>query len=157
MHRSALALLAAACLAACGGGDGATGPDTTSTTTTPPPVVVPPVVAPSIAGTYVLQTMQGVPVPAVYFLGDDYHFDVTAGAFELRADRTYRIVLTMRHVDATGWVTESPEQEIERGRYEANGALLTLRSEAGVTMSATLEGDVITMRLDGQAFAYRKR
>jgi hypothetical protein len=91
----------------------------------------------------------------VYFLGDSYRFDVTSGTFDLRPDRTYRIALTMRYVGIDG-VVETPEQEFEQGTYTVSGAVLTLRSAAGVTMSASLANAQLTMRMDGLSFVYRK-
>ena len=35
--------------------------------------------------------------------------------------------------------------------------MVTLRSEAGVTMSATVADAQLTMRMDGLSFMYRKR
>jgi hypothetical protein len=144
MRRLALVLLVAAGLAGCAGGAATTGPPA------PPAAAVSPLV-----GTYVLQTMDGVAVPGLYFLTDSYRFDVMSGAFELLADGTYRIVLSMRYVGVEG-VRESPAQEFERGTYSASGTVLTLRSEAGVTMSATVANAQLTMRMDGLSFMYRK-
>jgi hypothetical protein len=154
MRRRTSVLLALAALAACGGGDGPTAPVVTDPQTTPP-VVAPPA-TPSYVGTYDLQSMDGARVPAVYFVGEDFRFDVTAGSFALAADGTYRVALAMRFVGPQG-ITEQPEQEFETGTYTVSGAVVTLRSAAGVTMSASLAGGLLSMRMDGQAFVYRKR
>ena len=147
MRRLALVTLVVAGLAACGGGDGTTGPDDP---TTPPPAAVS-----SLVGTYVLQTMDGVAVPGVYHLADSYRFDVTSGTFELLADGTYRITLSMRYVGVEG-VHESPAQEFEHGTYAVSGSVVTLRSDAGVTMTASVTNGQLTMRMDGLSFMYKK-
>jgi hypothetical protein len=149
MRRLALTLVAAITLAACGGGEGATAPDPE-----PPAVPVAPP-APAVAGTYALQSVDGAAVPAVYLLGDDYRFDVTAGSVILKADRTYRIVLTIRFVGPTG-TTETPDQEFEAGTYDVSGTTVTLRSAAGETMTASLSNALLTLRMDGFTFVYRK-
>ena len=147
-------LLALVALTACGGGDGSTAPVVVDPLTTPP-VVTPPA-TPSFVGTYELQSMDGVRVPALYFVGDDFRFDVTSGSFAIAADGTYRVALAMRFVGPQG-TTEQPEQEFETGTYTVSGSVFTLRSASGVTMSATLADGLLSMRMDGQAFVYRKR
>jgi len=138
MRRLAFALLAAVSIAACGGSDGATAP-----------------AGAPVAGTYLLQSMDGVAMPAVYFVADDYRFDVTGGSFALNADLTYRVALDMRYVGVAG-VSDAPAQEFEHGTYTVSGSVVTLSSDAGGTMSATLSNSVLTMRMDGLSFVYRK-
>lgn len=148
MRRIALTLVALL-IVACGGGDGGTAPVTEK------PVVPTPPPPPAEVGTYALQSMDGAAVPAVYFLGSDYRFDVTAGSVVLRADRTYRIVLTIRYVGVEG-TSETPDQEIESGTYEVSGTTVTLRSATGDTMTASLANALLSLKMDGFTFVYRK-
>ena len=154
MLRATVSIIAVLGLVACGGGgDGVTAPVVDPNGT--PPVVAPPA-TPSVVGTYDLQSMDGMQVPALYFVGDGFRFDVTAGAFSLFPDGTYRIALTMRFVGPQG-VSETPEQEFEQGTYTLSASGITLRSASGVTMSATVADAMLTMRMDGQTFVYRRR
>ena len=148
MRRLALALVAVVGLAACGGG-GATAP-----VAEPPVVPVTPPTPPEV-GTYALQSMDGASVPAVYFLGADFRFDVTAGSVVLRADRTFRIALTIRFVGVEG-TTETPDQEVETGTYDVSGSTVTLHSAAGDTLTASLASPQLSLRMDGFTFVYRK-
>jgi hypothetical protein len=148
MRRLALTLIAALGLAACGG-EGATAP-----VTRPPEVPVTPPAPPEV-GTYALQTVDGASVPAVYFLGGDFRFDVTAGSVVLKPDRTFRIALTIRFVGVEG-TTETPDQEVETGTYEVSGSTITLRSSAGETITASISSAQLSLRMDGFTFVYRK-
>jgi hypothetical protein len=148
MRRLALTLIAAIGLAACGG-EGATAP-----VAKPPQVPVAPPTPPEV-GTYALQSMDGASVPAVYFLGGDYRFDVTAGSVVLNRDRTFRIALTIRFVGVEG-TTETPDQEVESGTYEVSGSTVTLRSSTGATMTASIANAQLSLQMDGFTFVYRK-
>jgi hypothetical protein len=148
MRRLALILIAAVGLAACGG-ESATAP-----ATRPPEVPVTPPPPPEV-GTYALQSMDGAGIPAVYFLGGDFRFDVTAGSVVLKPDRTFRIALTIRFVGIDG-TTETPDQEVETGTYEVSGSTITLRSSAGQTITASLANALLSLQMDGFTFEYKK-
>ena len=151
MRRLALTLIAALGLAACGG-ESATAP-----VAKPPevPVTPPTPPTPPEAGTYALQSMDGASVPAVYFLGGDFRFDVTAGSVVLKPDRTFRIALTIRYVGIEG-TTETPDQEVETGTYEVSGSTITLRPSAGGAITASIANAQLSLQMDGFTFVYRK-
>ena len=126
-------LLATAMLAACGG-DGATDPS-------------------SITGAYDLQTVDGDPLPFVFFeIGAD-RLEITGGRITLNADETFSDRIEFRIIE--DGVT-SDNSETVTGTWEANGTDLTLTYQNGAESTVTISARTLTQVVEGITFVYRK-
>ena len=92
----------------------------------------------SVAGTYILQTINGEALPYLVQVG----FSVTAGSIQLNSDGTYTISLTVTGLGA----------QIITGTFTVDGSTITL--DDGTT--GTVSGDTITVVADGDTFVFRK-
>ncbi len=120
-------------VAACG--DSATGPDN------------------SLAGTYTLQTVDGAPLPFLFFEFEASRYEMTAGRITLKADRTFDESFTYR-------VTENGQAqsftEADNGTWVPAGDGVTLRYGPGDQVAATVSGGVMTVNLNGTRFVFQR-
>jgi len=132
-----LSALGAPGLAACGG-DGGTGPTSAS-----------------IAGTYVLRTINGADLP--YTLVDLVVFKVEliAGSLVLAQGGTYTAQTTTRFIEEG--VVVSTETDEESGKYTVSGQTITLTEDSdGRLLTGTVSGNTITVTDSGLTAVYRK-
>ena len=88
---------------ACGGGDKSTGPG-------------------SLAGTYDLQSINGMTLPVTVYQEGSYKVEVTDGSVTMNADNTFLGSTTIRESDAGG---SSSSSVVCPGTYTRNGSAIT--------------------------------
>lgn len=110
-------------MAACGGNDGINEPET-------------------IAGKYVLKTVNNQPMPFVVFEEPGYKLEVTYSDYVLSNNGTFTNNVTWRETDQ-GVVTT--EQDASSGTYTANGSTLSFVSPDGDPFQGTLAGNKLTV------------
>jgi hypothetical protein len=125
-------------LAGCGGSDGTT----TSTAT-------------SIVGTYNLQTVNGVHVPATIVASTDGTFVAIDDVVTLNADHTYSEAGHVRITLPNGTTTTSPETDA--GTYSStNGAVQLISTDGNGTTSGAINSNTLTIIAQGATLVYSK-
>lgn len=122
MRRLISGLLAVVAMAACGG-DGPNDPDT-------------------VAGKYVLKTVNDKPLPYVAFNEGGYKLELTYSDYVLTTSGTYTSHVTLRETD-NGVVTT--ESDSFTGTFTENGSSLSFVSPGGDRFQGTREGNRLTI------------
>jgi len=135
-----LLLAAAAGVAACHDGtDAPTGPS-----------VAPPV-AMTIAGTYVLEEVNGLPVP---YSRDGSVWD--SMLLTLGADGSAAVSLAWRETDDSGEVVDQGTDNLA-GRYASSGLHVTISLEDDTPAEGVLDGNQLTVASDGDLLVFRRQ
>ncbi len=120
------AVLAGGLLTACGDDDDITGPE-------------------SIAGTYILQTVNGDALPATV-----QGVEVSAASIQLNSNGTYTLSLT----------TEFFGEQTDTGTFTVDGSTVNFLDEGDVDegdrFTGTISGDTLTIVDEGNTFVFRK-
>jgi hypothetical protein len=106
----------------------------------------------SIAGTYNLQSVNGLSVPLTVFQFGEDKLEITAGSLTLHANNTFSSQLTMRITEDGEVVTES---DSATGTYTRNGNSLVFAAD-GETITGTISGNTITVSDDGLVLVFVK-
>lgn len=109
--------------------------------------------APAHVGTYMLESVDGRPIPA-----DVDGQRIVSGEITLSADGTW--ALTARNIRQRDAGVRDTTVFLNRGMYTLDGASVTLSSqntEDKIPGKATLEGATLTSRDDGHISVYRRR
>lgn len=130
---AAIAVLGLAA-AACGGDDGINEPA-------------------SIAGTYVLKTIDGQTPPVVVVDEPGLKLEVVSGNFVLAANGSFSTTVVLRITENNQVSTES---ESFTGTYTVTGSTVNFTYSDGETDSATLAGETLTFSEDGSTVVFRK-
>ncbi len=125
-------------LAGCGDGDG---PTATS----------------SIEGTYTLQQVNGVNLPATIYEDPDFKFEILSGSLILTQDRRYREPISFRFTDKSSAQAQTRTEE-DTGSYSVTGSTITFVSaDADVgTFSGTVGDNTISYTFEGINLVYRR-
>ena len=135
MRKLFIASIAAVALAACGG-------DSTA-----PPA--------SIAGTYVLQTVNSAPLPFTVIATTDYKFEILSDSYQIRDDGTYSGTSQFRET-LNG--TATVETDNSTGTYTRAGSSITLTDSVDPTdkFTGTVDGGTFTVTAEGFVLVYKK-
>jgi len=108
----------------------------------------------SVIGMYILQTIDGDPLPWVLFqIGDD-KIEVTAGSVTLNEDRTCSDSITLRSTVSEEVTTDTATDVCT---YTTNSQAVTLSYPADNTVSSgSIIGSALTITDDGIIFIFRK-
>ena len=127
------AVLLSAFMAACGG-DGVTEPDT-------------------VAGTYILKTVDGKPMPAVLYEEPGYKFELISSNYVLTEAGTFTNNASWRETD-NGSVNTGNESS--SGTFTVNGSTLSFISPGGDAFQGTRVGNTLTLNFEGVVAVYVK-
>jgi hypothetical protein len=131
--RRLVALLVLATALGCGG-DSSTAPKDT------------------VAGTYTLQTVNGIPLPFTVIQLDSVKFEIINDSFTLTADKNWTEAGQSR-TTLSGQVTTDPIAD--SGTYVLSGTTITLISANG-SIDGTLGGGTLTLTNDAVIAVYKK-
>jgi hypothetical protein len=107
----------------------------------------------SIAGTYSLSTVNGMPVPVTIFqIGDD-KLEIATGTLTLGASNTFNLQIGLRYTEE-GVVTT--ETDGTTGTYTRNGGSLVFTAIGGETSSGSVSGNSVTMSEEGLVLVFGK-
>ncbi|MGK2936176.1 MAG: lipocalin family protein [Gemmatimonadaceae bacterium] len=129
------AIAAVGLVAACGGGDDGINEPA------------------SIAGTYILQTLDGQAPPVVVFDASGFKVEIVSGNFVLNANGSFTTTVVFRITEDSAVTTES---ESYTGTYAVTGSTVNFTYSDGDTDSATLEGNTLTFSDGGSTAVFRK-
>ena len=130
MRKSLLAALIVT-LVACGG-DKATGPQ-------------------SVAGSYTLQTVNGISTPAAVGQSDTQRLDVTAGTIILTADNKWSGTIGLRLIDLASGQVQDEDSAIpfDGGTYTLSGSSVTLNDPTeDLVFTGTVASGTMTLSVD---------
>ena len=110
-----------------------------------------------VSGVYNLESINGSPIPfseTETQNGVTVTVTITAGSVSLNANGTWSLSTT---VSVTLGDTTTTNTETESGTFElVPPSTVRLTSSGGETISATLDGDGLTLILDNNRFVFRK-
>ena len=107
----------------------------------------------NVIGTYLLETIDGDPLPWVLLQVGDNKLEVSAGSVTLNADRTCSDSLTLETTQS-GNVESDTASEL--CTYTTDGQAITLTYTDDTVSDGTIIGSALTIADDGLAFIYRK-
>ncbi|CAN5705788.1 hypothetical protein BH23GEM1_BH23GEM1_00490 [soil metagenome] len=105
----------------------------------------------TVAGTYTLQSVNGAPLPYVFFEGEGYKLEVTAGNYVLAAGGTFSSSVTFRETE-NGVATTS--SETFSGRYAVSGSVITFTYSDGDVITGTISGNTLQFTEDGETAVF---
>jgi hypothetical protein len=111
--------------------------------------------AETVAGTYILQTVNGVALPFVFVDQPGLRVEVISDQYVLNPDRTYTTTITFRETQDT---TVTTSTDTYAGGWQVSGATVSLTSvEFGPETAAFTSGNTLTFSGAAQATrVYRK-
>jgi hypothetical protein len=125
-------------LAGCGGDSGPTTPTNAS-----------------IAGTWNLQTVNGAPLPFLFFQAGTSKQEITADQFTFTSSGGFTQITTLRNTD-NGQV--STETDTDAGTYSLNGTAITVTFNSdGSSSTAAVSGNTMTVSEEGLVAVYTKQ
>lgn len=127
------AVLLSVSIGACGG-DGVTEPDT-------------------VAGTYVLKTVDGKPVPVVVYEEPGYKLEIISSNYVLTEGGTFTNNASWKET-IDGAV--STGNESSSGTFTVNGSTLSFISPGGDAFQGTRVGNTLTLNFEGIVAVYVK-
>ena len=102
----------------------------------------------SIAGSYTLQTVNGVNVPAVVFQDTQEKDELTGGNISLNTNKTWTGVLTARITDLTSSISTTFNAPAN-GTYTSSGGTITLTDAVdGSQLTGSIGGGTLTISGD---------
>lgn len=102
----------------------------------------------SIAGSYTLQTVNGVNVPAVVFQDTQEKDELTGGNISLNTNKTWTGVLTARITDLTSSTSQTFNAPAN-GTYTSSGGTITLTDAVdGSQLTGSIGGGTLTISGD---------
>jgi len=126
------------CLALACGGDSTTSEPTTA----------------SLAGTWSLQTINGIPLPFVIAQTATTKAEVLSDIVTATAAGTYTEV-TQTRTTVNGQATTTTDNDA--GTYTISGNTVVIRSSDGSTANGTISGSTFTITTSGVAFQFKKQ
>ena len=108
-----------------------------------------------VAGTYTLQSINGDPLPWIYYQVGDFGVGVTAGSMALNRDRTCSEGQTITETVAGVADYNVSTRECT---YTLNGDAITVRfpSDGGASVSGSIVGSQLTLTIGGRIFVFRR-
>lgn len=112
----------------------------------------------SVAGLYILQTYDGMSLPAVLAGAGNNKLEITAGSVRLNSDNTYSRSSTLRHTQA-GTVTT--KTDTQAATYTVSGSTIqfspgTIDGRSRMLPPAPISGNTLTITIAGNPFVYTK-
>lgn len=109
----------------------------------------------SIAGNYVLQSIDGDPVPSTIIQLPDYLLEVTQGSLTVNANNTWSASVTFRE-DDDGTITV--ETDTDGGTYtRTNNSVSFTSTQGGVDAAGSISGSTLTVTdEDGFVYIFRR-
>ena len=108
-----------------------------------------------VAGTYTLRSVNGEPLPWIYYQLNDFSVGVTAGSMTLNQDRTCSEGQTI-----TETLAGVPDLNVSMREctYRLNGDAITVTypSIGGVSVSGSIVGSQLTLTIQGSIFVFRR-
>jgi hypothetical protein len=125
-------------LTACGGDSGTTAPTNAS-----------------LAGTWNLQTVNGAPLPFVFFQAGTDKEEITGDQFTFTSSGSFSQITTLRHT-VNGQV--STETDTDAGTYSLNGtAIVVTFNSDGSSSTGSVSSNTITVTDQGLVAVYKKQ
>lgn len=107
----------------------------------------------SIAGTYVLETIDGQGLPVVIAEDAEFKIEITSGRVVLAAGGSFTLSATLRETTGAEVFTETVEFD---GTYSVSGSTVTLLYSDGDVETATISGNTLTFSGGGSTSVFRK-
>ena len=108
----------------------------------------------TIAGSWALQTVNGSTLPFTYSQQGANKAEVLSDVATVDAHGAYTQITQVR-LTINGQVTT--QSLSDAGTYTLNGTALTLKSNDGSSVTASLSGSTFTLVIDGVAYIYKKQ
>jgi hypothetical protein len=111
--------------------------------------------ASSAVGTWSLVTVNGSPLPyTVLLIQPNYRLEIVSATFVAAANGTYTGSVTTRETDA-GTVTTTTESD--NGTWSQSGTTVTVTDSDGISSTATISGNTITLSQQGFVSVYQRQ
>jgi hypothetical protein len=104
-----------------------------------------------IAGTYALQTVDGMSLPALVLQAGNESVEILNGEILLRANGTFRSSINRRDTVAG---TSTTTEQVDEGEWGRTGSALTLFFPDGDRDAATVNGGTLTVNSAGFVFVF---
>jgi len=104
-------------------------------------------------GTYVLQAVDGEPLPYLVAQAGSDKLEVTAGLLRIESDNTFTFSLTFLLTD-DGNTEEATDDE--SGTWAVTGSVIALTSDDGTSRTGTKSGNVIIVANAGVPWVFEK-
>ena len=108
-----------------------------------------------VAGTYTLQSINGDPLPWIYYQVADVSIGITAGSMALNRDRTCSEGQTITETAAG---VADHHVSTRECTYTLNGDAITVTfpSDGGASVSGSIVGSQLTLTIGGRIFVFRR-
>ena len=100
----------------------------------------------TIEGVYVLQTLDGRPLPVVFLQDETGKYEITAGSITLKAANAFTMQIAARQTSGTQTFTSTGSID---GTWTRSGDSVTLTTDEGESIEGVLSGR--TLKLVGEA------
>lgn len=107
----------------------------------------------SVAGTYSLKTVNGAPLPFVFFDEGGYKLEVTAASYTLSSAGTFSNTATIRETENGAVFTST---ETITGTYTVSGASVTFIGSDGESVTGSISGNTLQFSEDGVTAVFMK-
>lgn len=111
--------------------------------------------APSVAGTYALQSVNSTALPFTLVTEGAYKLEVLSDSYQLRDDGTYAGTTSMRETAGTD-VSLTDEPSHGTWSRSGNSIVLTDSDDPTIKKTAALDGAKLTVSVDGYTLVYVK-
>ena len=108
----------------------------------------------SVAGTWDLQTVNGVALPYVIFQTGSNKTELVSDVVTAVSTGSYTQVSTIRSTFSGQTTTQSTSNA---GSFTLNGTALVFRANDGTGGTGSVSGNTFTLAMNGFAYVYRKR
>jgi hypothetical protein len=107
----------------------------------------------TVYGRYVLRTLDGDAVPAVFTDATNFKLEIMKGVVTLNQDHTFTDSTDVRRTEGT---LVRRVVDVAAGTFEHNGAVITLSSTRGERYTMTFSDRTLTQNLGGSILVYRR-
>lgn len=107
----------------------------------------------SVSGTYSLQSVNGAPLPFVFFDDGEYKLEVTGASYTLTSTGTFSNTATYRETE-NGVISTSTETVM--GSYSVSAGTVTFIDTDGETVTGSLSGNTLQFSEDGLTAVFAK-